>query len=155
MEVHDERLPETKYTEFVAAMPEACVDVVVQHEGRVLVGRRENEPARGEWFWPGSRLFKGEALAAAVHRVAEEELGLKVTVAEQLGANAHRWDTSEQSADVGRHTVVVVYLATPTDDDPIPRLDGQHSASRWLEGPDPSLHEYVNRYFERWDLPRE
>lgn len=155
MEVHDEHIPESQYADFIAAMPEPCVDVVVQHEGRVLVGRRENEPARGRWFWPGSRLFKGEGLEDAARRVAEEELGLAVTVEEQLGANAHVWDTSEQRADVGRHTVVVAYLATPTDTDPSPDLDGQHSAYRWLEGPDPELHEYVNRYFERWDLPRE
>lgn len=154
MEVHDERLPRERYTEFIAAMPEACVDVVVEHEGRVLVGRRENEPARGEWFWPGSRLFKGEALADAVHRVAEDELGIAVTVEEQLGANGHFWESSAQSADVSRHTVVVVYRATPVADDPDPGGDDQHSAFRWLAGPDPSLHEYVERYFERYDLPR-
>lgn len=154
MDTHDELLPEAEYTDFIAAMPEACVDVVVQHEGRVLVGRRENEPAEGEWFWPGSRIYKGEDLEAAAHRVAEEELGIEVTVEEQLGANAHVWDASEQTADVSRHTVVVVYLATPVDDDPVPALDDQHSEYRWLGGPDPTLHEYVNRYFARYDLPR-
>lgn len=155
MDVHAELLPESQYTDFISNMPEACVDVVVQHEGQVLVGKRENEPAKGEWFWPGSRLYKGEALEAAASRVAEEEFGLSVTVEEQLGANAHFWDTSEQSGEVARHTVVVVYLATPSDDDPTPVLDGQHAAFRWLDGPDPGLHEYVERYFERYDLPRE
>lgn len=155
MEVHDEFLPADQYAEFLAAMPEACVDVVVEHEGRVLVCRRENEPAKGEWFWPGSRLFRGEALQAAARRVTSEELGLEPAAVEQLGANAHYWDTSEQSADVGRHTVVVVYRVTvAADPEPEPELDDQHSAYRWLAGPDPDLHEYVHRYFERFDLPR-
>jgi colanic acid biosynthesis protein WcaH len=154
MDVHDELLPEETYRAFLGSMPEACVDVVVEHDDRVLVARRENEPARGEYFWPGSRLFKGEALEDAAHRVAREELGLDVEVVEQLGANAHVWDTSEQSDDVARHTVVVVYRVVPTAADPQPTLDDQHSAVRWLEGPDPGLHEYVNRYLERWGLPR-
>lgn len=154
MEVHDEYLPADQYAEFLATMPEPCVDVVVEHEGRVLVCRRENEPAKGEWFWPGSRLFKGEALPAAARRVASEELGLAVADVEQLGANAHYWETSEQSADVSRHTVVVVHRVTPADEDPEPELDEQHSDYRWLSGPDADLHEYVNRYFERFDVPR-
>jgi colanic acid biosynthesis protein WcaH len=155
MDVHDEWLPEELYTDFLRHMPEACVDVVVEHDGRVLVARRENEPAKGEWFWPGSRLFKGEALADAASRVAREELGIEVDVVEQLGATTHVWDTSEQSDDVARHTVLVVYRVHPTGDDPEPTLDEQHSAVRWLEAPDPGLHEYVNRYLRRWDLPRD
>lgn len=154
MDVNDELLPEEQYAEFLAHMPEACVDVVLEHEGRILVARRENEPAKGEWFWPGSRLFKGEELEDAVHRVARDELGIEVTIEEQLGANAHFWDTSEQSVDVSRHTVVTVYRVTPVEEDVEIRLDDQHEDVRWLDGPDPALHEYVNRYFERWDFPR-
>jgi colanic acid biosynthesis protein WcaH len=154
MEVQDELVPEDLYTRFLDAMPEVCVDVVVEHEGRVLLCERTNEPAKGEWFWPGRRLFKGETLEAAARRVADEELGLDVTIAEQLGSTAHFWETSEQSADVSRHTVLVVYRVTPTDDDPTPVLDDQHSAYRWVDGPDPSSNEYVREYFERWDLPR-
>lgn len=153
MDVHDELLPEALYTDFIAAMPEACVDVVVEHEGDVLVCRRENEPAKGEWFWPGGRLFKGEALPAAARRVADEELGIDVESVEQLGANAHRWDRSEQSDGVARHTVVVVFRVTPASADPEPELDDQHSDYRWLSVPGPDLHEYVTRYFERFDLP--
>lgn len=144
MDVHDESLPEATYTDFISNMPEVCVEVVVQHGGAVLVGERENEPAKGEWFWPGSRLYKGEGLEAAANRVAEEEFDLDVSVEEQLGAFAHRWDTSEQATDVARHTVNVVYLVTPIADEPAPTLDDQHSGYRWLDGPGPSFHEYVN-----------
>lgn len=153
MEVHDEFLPEARYAAFLERMPQACVDLVVEHDGRVLLARRENEPAKGDLFWPGSRLYKGEELTAAVARVAEEELGIAVDVEEQLGANAHFWDISEESADVSRHTVVVVYRVTPADGDPDLRSDDQHSALRWVESPPAGANEYVRRYFERWDLP--
>ena len=154
MDVHDERVPAERYADFLARMPEACVDVVVEHDGRVLLARRENEPAQGEWFWPGSRLFKGETLEAAVHRVAREELGIEVVIEEQLGATAHFWDTSEQSGDVSRHTVTVVYRVTPVEDDPSLSTDDQHSEVRWLAEPVPDLHEYVRRYLDEYDLPR-
>jgi colanic acid biosynthesis protein WcaH len=153
MEVHDEFLPEARYAAFLETMPQACVDLVVERDGRVLLARRENEPAAGELFWPGSRLYKGEELTAAVDRIAEEELGIAVDVAEQLGANAHLWEVSEESDDVSRHTVVVVYRVTPVDDDPDLRADDQHSAFRWVETPPADANEYVRRYFERWDLP--
>ena len=43
-------------------MPQPCVDLVVEYEGGILLTRRQNEPAKGEWFWPGSRLYKGEGV---------------------------------------------------------------------------------------------
>lgn len=154
MEVHDEFLPEARYADFLETMPQACVDLVVEHDGRVLLARRENEPAKGELFWPGSRLYKGETLGSAVDRIADEELGIAVDVVEQLGANAHFWEVSEEAEDVSRHTVVVVYRVTPADGDPDLRADDQHSEFRWVEAPPADANEYVHRYFERWDLPR-
>lgn len=154
MEVHDEYLPEEQYAEFVAHMPEVCVEVVLERDGAVLLARRTNEPAKGEWFWPGSRLYKGETTTGAARRVGREELGVDVEVEELLGVHPHFWDRSAQSSDVSRHTVNVVFRVTPASDDSRPALDDQHSDHRWLSGPEPDLHEYVDRYFERFDIPR-
>ena len=59
MEIHDDWVPADTYADFVAHMPQVCVEVVLERDGGVLVARRTNEPAAGEWFWPGSRLYKG------------------------------------------------------------------------------------------------
>lgn len=152
MEVHDEFVPEDLYADFLERMPEVCVEIVVEQDGAVLLALRDIEPAEGEWFWPGSRLYKGEQTEAAAHRVAREELGIEVEIRGLLGVYSHFWDRSAQSADVSRHTVTVVYRATPTDPDPNLSLDDQHADYRWLDEPEPDLHEYVRRYLtDLWE----
>lgn len=144
MEVHDEFVPEDLFAEFLERMPQVCVEVVVEYEGSVLLALRENEPAKGEWFWPGSRLYKGEETEAAARRVAREELGIDVEPRELLGVYSHFWDRSAHG--VSRHTVNVVYRVSPVDPDPDVTLDDQHADVRWVDESDPGLHEHVRQY---------
>ena len=37
-----------------------CIEVVLEADAGVLLAKREIEPR--VWFWPGSRLYKGEEL---------------------------------------------------------------------------------------------
>lgn len=144
MEVHDDHVPTERYAAFVEEMPQVCVEVFVEMDDGVLLTKRTNEPAEGEWFWPGSRLYKGEELEAAAHRVAREELGIEVELHGRLGIYAHFWETSAEGPS--RHTVNVVYRATPTDPGAEVALDDQHSAHRLVDGSEPGLHEYVEAY---------
>jgi colanic acid biosynthesis protein WcaH len=151
MDIHDEFVPEETFREFVARMPQVCVEVVVGREdGAVLLARRTNRPAAGEWFWPGSRLYKGERLADAARRVGREELGLELAVADRLGVYEYRWETSAPGPS--RHTVNVVFLAGPADRSDLTTadvtLDDQHDAARFVHpgDVDDGHHEYVRRY---------
>lgn len=148
MDVHDEPIPEAQYAACQRHLPEACVELFLEHDGGALLARRTNEPARGEWFWPGSRLYKGEELEAAAHRVAREELDVAVDLTGRLGVYAHFWETSALEGVDARHTVNVVYRARPADDAFEIRLDGQHDAHRFVSAPAPELHPYVRRYLE-------
>lgn len=151
MDVHDEYIPESTFGDCLAALPQVCVEVVVAHDGGVVLARRTNEPAAGEWFWPGGRLYKGELLDDAVHRIASAELGLSVSIERRLGVHAHFWETASVEGAQSRHTVNVVFLVRPTDGLTI-TLDDQHDDWRLLQSPDPSLHEYVREYVETYDL---
>lgn len=152
MDVHDEFIPESTFREFVARMPQACVETVVERDdGAVLLARRTNEPVRGEWFWPGSRLYKGEHLEDAARRVGREELGLDIVIGDQLGVYEHRWETSAPGPS--RHTINVVFRAQAADADgdlssEDVMLDDQHDALRFVQPDDvdESYHEYVQRY---------
>lgn len=146
MQVHDEFIPTEEYARIQRRVPEACVEVVLEHEGAVLLVRRTNEPAKGEWFWPGSRLYKGETLEAAAQRVAREELGLEVELTGRLGVYSHFWDTSAVEGVDTRHTVNVVFRAGPVADEFELTLDDQHDDFRFVSGPEPGLHEYVRQY---------
>lgn len=46
----------------VQSMPIPSVDLVVKCPDGILLGKRVNEPAKGEWFVPGGRIQKGEPL---------------------------------------------------------------------------------------------
>jgi colanic acid biosynthesis protein WcaH len=152
MDVHDEYVPDELFAEFTARMPEVCVEVLLDTAKGVLLAKRTNRPARGEWFWPGGRLYKGERLESAARRIAREELGLEVTVEERLGVYAHFWEGSAVAGNASRHTVNVTFRVKPADPEFSVELDGQHEAYRFLSEPESGLHEYVERYIEDNDL---
>ncbi len=149
MPVHDEFLPEETYTEFVERMPQTCVELVLETDAGLLLAKRTIHPR--VWFWPGSRLYKGESLEAAAHRVASEELGIEVSLVEQLGVDTHFWQASVDGAP-SRHTVNVVYRAVPAHEEFAVDLDDDHSTYRFLSTLEPDLHEYVRMYVREYDL---
>ncbi len=146
MQVHDEFIPPEEFALIQRRVPEACVEVFLEHDGGVLLVRRTNEPAKGEWFWPGSRLYKGETLEAAARRVAREELGLEVELAGRLGVYSHFWDTSAVEGVEARHTVNVVFRTRPVADEFDITLDEQHDDVRFISAPESGLHGHVLEY---------
>jgi colanic acid biosynthesis protein WcaH len=152
MDVHDEFVPEETFREFIERMPQVCVETVVERgDGAVLLARRINRPVQGEWFWPGSRLYKGEWLEDAARRVGREELGLDLSLDDRLGVYEHRWETSAPGAS--RHTVNIVFRARAADANgdlsaEDVTLDDQHDAVRFVQPVDidEEYHEYVRRY---------
>jgi colanic acid biosynthesis protein WcaH len=152
MDVHDEHLPEETFATCLEHMPQPCVDLVVEYEGGILLTRRQNEPAKGERFWPGSRLYKGERLDDAARRVASEELGLDPVEIERLGVSEHFWDRTSVDGVNTRHTVPVVYRVVLVGEQSV-TLDSQHGEYRVVQVPDSDANRYVWEYFERFDVP--
>ena len=150
MEIHDEFVPEEQYSAFVATMPQVCVEIVFQTDRGILLARRENHPR--DWFWPGGRLFKGEQLAEAAHRIAGEELDIEIDIVEKLGSYSHFWDGDSEQGLPSRHTVNIPFLVTPTTDDFEIALDSQHSEYRFVDEIEPDMHEYVSRYLRDNEL---
>jgi ADP-ribose pyrophosphatase len=151
MDVQDDRIPESTFATCLNNMPQPCVDLVVEYEGGILLTRRQNEPAKGEWFWPGSRVYKGERLDDAAVRVAREELGLESATIERLGVSEHFWAVSSVDGVGSRHTIPMVYRVRPEGDQLI-ALDDQHDEYRVVTAPPDGANRYVNEYFERFDL---
>ncbi len=109
----------------------------------VVLARRTNEPAAGEWFVPGGRVRKSERILAAVDRVAATELGVEVSVEEYLGPYDHFYETSDVGDD-GKHYVAHGYHVTTTE---TPTLaDDQHEAMAVFTDPPADCHEYVEAY---------
>ncbi|MGE3857367.1 MAG: NUDIX hydrolase [Dehalococcoidia bacterium] len=67
--------------------PKVAVGVVVTDTaGRVLLVRRNHDPALGRWAFPSGFVDAGEVLEAAAAREAREEAGVEVAVEALLGA---------------------------------------------------------------------
>ena len=140
------RIPDDEWATVVRNVPILSVDLVVRREGRVALGKRHNEPAKGEWFVPGGRVAKGERLIDAVHRVAEAELGLDVEIVRRLGVYEHFYDVADVDGADGKHYVPVGFLVTAGAG--TARPDDQHETFEWFEPPFEGLdlHPYVRAY---------
>lgn len=69
---------ESLYQQIIKVMPIPCVDLIVEDDqGKILLLKRKNKPASGEWWFPGGRIFHGESMIATAQRKLKEECGLK------------------------------------------------------------------------------
>jgi 8-oxo-dGTP diphosphatase len=63
-----------------------CVGaIVVDDEGCLLLVRRRNPPAQGQWSIPGGRLEPGETSESGALRELLEETGVRGTVLREVG----------------------------------------------------------------------
>jgi colanic acid biosynthesis protein WcaH len=146
-----EWISDADWATIVENVPIVSVDLVVLgEENEVLLGRRENEPAKGEWFVPGGRVRKGETLEDAVHRVAADELGVDVEIVERLGAYEHFYDTADVPDVGGKQYIAHGFVVRPDSLDVA--TDDQHSAMKLFSTPPSDLHEYPAAYLADSEL---
>ena len=69
-------IPEEEYSRIQAVLPILCVDCLIVYEKKCLLLRRIREPAKGQYWFPGGRVFKGEIIQNAALRKAREEVNL-------------------------------------------------------------------------------
>jgi ADP-ribose pyrophosphatase YjhB (NUDIX family) len=124
-------------------MPIPCVDLLIRDErGRVLLVLRRNEPAAGQWWFPGGRVLFGELRREAAMRKLKEECGLSSTQFQERG-------TFDVILDVGPnrrvHAITTVFKTEGVSACNV-QLDQQsrrvcwRDPRRWLER---ELHPFV------------
>ncbi|OAJ51575.1 GDP-mannose mannosyl hydrolase [Paraburkholderia ginsengiterrae] len=148
-------LTEIDFMDVVRLTPLVAIDLIVSDaQGRVLVGRRRNRPARGTWFVPGGRILKDETLDAAFARIAEAELGiakLARSAARFEGVYEHHYgDNFAGEPGVSTHYIVLAYALTLTSTAQLGRPE-QHSEYLWLTPSEllsrTDVHENTQAYF--------
>lgn len=75
-----QRLSYDEFKNIYSKVPRLCVDVVIKHQGGIVLVKRSIPPCKGMWHFAGGTVLKGERLKDAVKRVAKEESGLDVNV---------------------------------------------------------------------------
>jgi colanic acid biosynthesis protein WcaH len=147
-------LPESIFAGVVASAPLIAIDLIVEDAlGAVLLGLRNNPPARGCWFAPGGRIRKNEQLSHAFARIAQDELGLRIhmTQGRFIGIYEHFYDTDfSDDSSASTHYVVLVYHLQITRNLLQPRYE-QHSEYSWMQPNEltrhPDVHAYTKAYF--------
>lgn len=137
----------------VESTPLVSIDLIVRdQEGRVLLGERNNRPAKSMWFVPGGRVLKGEKIDEAFRRLVLVEMGLDVefSQARYVGLYDHIYSDSIWGSQVSTHYVVNAFeLSLSVVDISFP--EEQHSRYAWF-APDELLradnvHDHTKWYF--------
>lgn len=142
------RTPDDEWETIVRNVPIVSVDLVVHSADGIVLGKRTNEPAKGEWFVPGGRIHKHERLVDAARRVASEELGVDVEMVEPLGAYEHIYHKAEIDDIGGKHYLANGFVVETELGINEMDLDDQHGDVRAFT-PDElpgDLHEYTAAY---------
>ena len=110
-------------------MPIICVDIVLERDGRVLLLKRKNLPARNQWWFPGGRIAKGEAIEQAALRKVREEIGLVCKFKGILGVEETYFEKQDEM-EFDIHTINIVVELEPLEKNE-PIIDKDHVAYNW------------------------
>ena len=118
----------------VESTPLVSIDLCLVFEGQLLMGLRQNEPLKGEWFTPGGRLLKNERWQDGLVRIARTELGLSVTPDdfELMGVWDHFYENSAVDKFISTHYVNLPHVRY-LESQPELSLDPQHATVRWVD----------------------
>ena len=132
--------------------PLVSLDLCLVCDGQLLLGKRNNDPLKGEWFTPGGRIYKNEAWQDALLRIAEAELGLSCIAGEDLSLMCmwdHFYNNSALDQNTSTHYVNLPHYAEFKSRPQI-TLDDQHGEFEWFDlsvvAKDEKFHLYIRNY---------
>jgi mutator protein MutT len=85
--------------------PKPTVDIIVIDGERVVLVKREKEPFKGQWVFPGGFVEYGETVEDAALRELLEETGIEAEIQAILGVY------SKPERDPRAHHISVVFIA--------------------------------------------
>jgi len=140
------------FKSIVENTPLVSIDICLIYGGKLLLGKRNNQPLRGEWFTPGGRVFKNEPWQECLRRVAKSEIGLVVEdIADfrLMGVWDHFYENSLMDEQVSTHYVNLPHYFFLTKR-PKLSIDQQHDDLSWFDleeiSNSNSFHEYIQGY---------
>ncbi|HSW98267.1 MAG TPA: NUDIX domain-containing protein [Candidatus Saccharimonadales bacterium] len=140
------------YTQILDAIVVACLDIVLVHEGKILLGKRAWHP-QADWWIIGGRMRPGEELEVAAARHAKRDLGLELPHDRfsYLTSFSTAWKVRRHApADHGTHTTsIVMVIELTTEEAESIKLNEEYTEQQWLAPADilanvdfhPALHQ--------------
>jgi ADP-ribose pyrophosphatase YjhB (NUDIX family) len=119
-------------------MPIASVEAMIVMNKSLLLLRRRNVPARGQWWFAGGRIRKGESLEETLFRKVQEETGLDVTARKLVNVYSRVFPE--------RHDIAIVFLCKCKGRKVV--LNDEHSEYKFVKKVPINLHPYILRVIE-------
>jgi len=127
------KIPLALYELITDSIPIASVEAIISKDKSLLFLRRKNSPAKGQWWFPGGRIRKGETLEEALYREVKEETGLKVIKSKLVNVYSRMFNE--------RHDITIAYLCNCKGDKII--LNNEHSEYRYFKSLPKTIHPYL------------
>jgi colanic acid biosynthesis protein WcaH len=95
-------IPQPLYDQIIKCLPIVSVEAVIVKDNALLFLKRNNEPVKGEWWFPGGRIHKGESLKQTLCREIKEETDLEIIESKLINVYSRVFPK--------RHDITIVYL---------------------------------------------
>ncbi|NCN42002.1 NUDIX domain-containing protein [bacterium] len=148
-------LSDSDFQKLIELGPLVSIDFVIENDKQeVLVGVRNNAPAKGFYFVPGGRIRKNESFDQAALRISKTELGAEIGLKDLSPIGFFEQIYNEnfyQKEGLTTHYVALVYRYPQPWTRPID-LDSQHQSYVFMPKDElarnPQVHENCRAYFE-------
>lgn len=132
-------IKEDLYQQIIKVLPIPCVDLLIVNEKKqFLLVKRNNNPEKGSWWFPGGRIHKGETRQLAAIRKLKEECGIVDYYSiEELGTFDLFLKIYEKNIS---HGITSVFKINISDQEI--KLDDQSEAFKWISTNLNDLNEY-------------
>jgi colanic acid biosynthesis protein WcaH len=126
-------IPSELYDKIAKCMPIVSVEAVIVMDDSLLFLRRNNQPAKGEWWFPGGRIHIGESLEQALRREVKEETELEISSYKLINVYSRVFPE--------RHDITIVYLCKCKEGKIA--LNDEHSEYALFKDASAVLHPYL------------
>ena len=126
-------IPSPIHKQIVSLMPIPSVEAMIVKDNSLLFLKRKNSPAKGQWWFPGGRIWKGETFKETLYREVKEETGLDVDVIKFVGVYSRIFPN--------RHDITIVFLCSCFGDEV--KLNEEHSEYRFFRNIPRGIHAYL------------
>ena len=128
--------------------------IIFSEEKGILMGKRNNYPAKGFYFVPGGRIYKNEERDLGFKRISSSEIGvtLDFTNSQLIDIFEHFYNTSKwPNEEINTHYIVEARLINANSEvvKEITNSDNQHSDFIWINDANIqkiNVHQYCKPY---------